>query len=85
MDFAIALISLVGHGLLFIATSWAMSIALFAGAAACLFAVHLVLVQPRQPRDEAGMSAQVLSLIMATPIFIGGLALIYWCVARSSV
>lgn len=88
MDFAVYVATtiplLVLGVVLGIAKVWLSAMALFGGAFLCLFAVYLVIVQPRQRRDEVGMSSQVLALCCAVPLFAAGAALVYTMIALSN-
>lgn len=82
MDYVVGLLSLAVSGLAAVVASWLTTVALVIGAGACLFAVHLVRVQPRQARDEAGLSPQAMAMLMAAPLAAAGLAVIIWVLVQ---
>ena len=47
-----------------------------AGIGVCLWAIHLVMVQPPAQRDETGWAAQTASLVIALPLFVVGCVMI---------
>jgi uncharacterized membrane protein len=83
MDLVLGVLGFVLLSVWFALTAWLSAVGLLAGACAVLFAVHMVLVQPKKPRNHVGMSAQVIALVMAVPIATIGIALIAWLVSRA--
>jgi hypothetical protein len=83
MDAALAVAGFALMTVWFALTAWLSAVGLIAGACACLFAVHLVMAQPKQRRDHVGMPAQVIALIMAVPIFAIGVGLVLWVFTRA--